>query len=178
MNDIRGISVWQPWASLWALQIKLFETRSWATNYRGQIAIHAAAKSIKSVLRECFPCGDWEFHPSHFAKSHFLGVLKAYGINIYDIPLGAIIATAELVGCHKMVRHGGRGMSYYGSGWLETDEGIYEPDEIELLFGDWTPGRFAWEVANVKLLDKPIPYKGAQGLWRIPNAEEILKGVL
>lgn len=175
MNEMRGISLWQPWASLWAIQAKIFETRSWATRYRGQIAIHAAAKSIRSILRECFPCGDWEYHPSYKAKAAFMDAIEKY-VDIDDMPLGAIIATADLVGCHKMVRHGGRGMSFHGPGWLETDQGVYEPDEEELLFGDWTPGRFAWEITNVKVLAEPIPYKGAQGLWRIPDAEKVLKG--
>ena len=35
----------------------------------------------------------------------------------------------------------------------------------EMLFGDWTPGRYAWELANVRLLPKPIRAKGAQRLW-------------
>jgi hypothetical protein len=35
----------------------------------------------------------------------------------------------------------------------------------ERLFGDWSQGRYAWELANVKMLDKPIPAKGKQGLW-------------
>ncbi|BAK99730.1 hypothetical protein OBV_25320 [Oscillibacter valericigenes Sjm18-20] len=78
---------------------------------------------------------------------------------------GAIIATAELVGCHKIALHGGRGMPSDAPGWLETDHGIYEPDDQELLFGDWTPGRYALEIANVKMLETPIPTKGKQRLW-------------
>ncbi len=39
---IRAISLWQPWASLVALGVKRFETRSWATPHRGELAIHAA----------------------------------------------------------------------------------------------------------------------------------------
>jgi hypothetical protein len=35
----------------------------------------------------------------------------------------------------------------------------------EILFGDYTPGRFAWEFANMRMLPEPIPAKGAQGLW-------------
>ncbi|BAK99192.1 hypothetical protein OBV_19940 [Oscillibacter valericigenes Sjm18-20] len=34
-----------------------------------------------------------------------------------------------------------------------------------MLFGDWTPGRYALEITNVKLLDTPIPAKGQQRLW-------------
>jgi len=31
--------------------------------------------------------------------------------------------------------------------------------------GDWTPGRYAWELQNVTFLSDPIPEKGKQGLW-------------
>ncbi len=39
---MKAITVWQPWAHLIApLGAKLIETRSWATTYRGDLAIHA-----------------------------------------------------------------------------------------------------------------------------------------
>jgi hypothetical protein len=158
MTDImKGLSLWQPWASLWAVGAKDNETRSWATNYRGLIAIHASAKSIKSVLRECFPCGDWEYHPSFKAKERFLDAVEKY-VDIDELHLGAIIGYGELVDCHLM-----------------TPELIGKQTPQELLFGDWRPGRFAWEIKNRVLLENPIPYKGAQGLWIVRNPEEILQ---
>ncbi len=46
----------------------------------------------------------------------------------------------------------------------ETDAAVcIEGDE--LLFGDWTPGRYAWEFANMTMLPEPIPAKGGQRLW-------------
>jgi len=39
------------------------------------------------------------------------------------------------------------------------------PDEPELSFGDYTPGRYAWILADVKLLPEPVPARGALGLW-------------
>lgn len=39
---MKAISLWQPWASLIAMNHKRFETRSWTTPYRGELAIHAA----------------------------------------------------------------------------------------------------------------------------------------
>ena len=41
----------------------------------------------------------------------------------------------------------------------------FVPTEKEIILGDWTPGRYAWEMANVKILPEPIPAKGNQGLW-------------
>jgi hypothetical protein len=169
MNAIKALSLWNPWAALWACGAKEFETRSWSVpnNYRGPIAIHAASISISRVLKQVFPLWKWSYAPDYEAKRIFLEAARA-ALNIDNLntlPLGCIIATAELVGCHKIVLHGGRGLSSTSPGWLETDRGIYEPTEQELLFGDWTPGRYAWEPANIIMLPEPIPTPGKQGLW-------------
>lgn len=39
---MKALSLTQPWATLIALGEKKFETRSWACNYRGPLAIHAS----------------------------------------------------------------------------------------------------------------------------------------
>lgn len=44
---MKVITLWEPWASLIAVGAKMIETRSWNTNYRGRIAIHAAKKIVK-----------------------------------------------------------------------------------------------------------------------------------
>lgn len=157
---MKAITIWQPFASLKACGAKEFETRSWATTYRGPIAIHAAALSPFKAIR------DVPFDSVRKMRE----ALKETGIlplftNFRDLPLGAVIATGELIGCHEIVLHGGRGIHSGDPGWLETDHGIYEPTDQELLFGDWTPGRYAWEFANMQLLPEPIPAKGKQRLW-------------
>ena len=41
-----------------------------------------------------------------------------------------------------------------------------EPGEIEALVGDFTPGRWAWGLANPhEYADNPIPARGALGIW-------------
>lgn len=47
---IKAITLWQPWASFMALGLKPDETRSWATDYRGPLAIAAAFKEPKSEI--------------------------------------------------------------------------------------------------------------------------------
>ena len=44
IDNMKAITVIQPWASLLAEGAKLYETRSWKTNYRGEILIHAGKK--------------------------------------------------------------------------------------------------------------------------------------
>jgi len=39
---MKAISLWEPWATAIAIGAKKIETRSWATSYRGPLAIHAA----------------------------------------------------------------------------------------------------------------------------------------
>ena len=159
---MKAITLWQPWASLLACGAKEFETRSWATSYRGPIAIHAAARIfdtrdlpayvVHAMVQAVRPIVDKMAHTAIY-------------LPLEMIPRGCIIATAELIGCHKMVRRGGRGLSSDSPGWLETENGIYEPTDQELLFGDWTPGRYAWEFANMKMLETPIHAKGGQRIW-------------
>ena len=35
----------------------------------------------------------------------------------------------------------------------------------ERRLGDFRPGRFAWELGNVRMLKEPVYAKGTQGLW-------------
>ncbi|GIP49646.1 hypothetical protein J53TS2_32370 [Paenibacillus sp. J53TS2] len=35
----------------------------------------------------------------------------------------------------------------------------------EYRFGDFAPGRYAWELAELRPLLEPIPALGKQGLW-------------
>ncbi len=154
---MKAITVYQPWASLIAVGAKKYETRSWATNYRGQIAIHAGKKPFTTNEYT-----DGELYPF------------AYALNLPDIysfdtlPLGAVIATADLVECWTVERtwRGSLGEGQILEIGTKEQQGlrIYHADR-EVYFGDWTPGRFAWELVNIKMLPEPIPVRGQQGLW-------------
>ena len=41
-GGLKCLSLWQPWASFVMHGYKMNETRSWPTNYRGDLAIQAA----------------------------------------------------------------------------------------------------------------------------------------
>ena len=164
---MKAITIYQPWASLIALGLKGFETRSWETKYRGRITIHAGKRIVmphdnwalwNRILDFVGSDGEWK-EPPLYAR------LDGTALSHKQFPLGAIIATADLVGCNQIVRYGGRGGASTDPGWLLIDDEPYFPTENEYLFGDWTPGRFAWKLENVQLLPEPIPAKGMQGLW-------------
>lgn len=138
---MKTLSLTQPWATLVAIGAKRVETRSWKTSYRGPIAIHAA-KGFPKWARE-FTLEPMVYEAVRFDKHE-------------GYPLGALIATARLVNI------------------LPTDILIggtvfdvsFEPlSERERFFGDYSSGRFGWFLEDVRQLDKPIPAKGALGLW-------------
>lgn len=45
---MRGLSLWEPWASAMAAGFKTIETRHWSTPYRGDLLICAAKKLINT----------------------------------------------------------------------------------------------------------------------------------
>lgn len=58
---MKAISLRQPWAGLIAAGIKTIETRTWSTNYRGELLIHAAKKIDRDavdVLKHIFDIND------------------------------------------------------------------------------------------------------------------------
>lgn len=140
-----ALTVWQPYASLLARGLKEFETRGWKTDYRGPIYIHAASKPLDEVLRLM------EGHTVAFVEDLLT-------ISPENYPTGVILARTELVDCVPMTLRFMRTVS--------TDE---------QYLGDWRPGRFAWQVENIELLDEPVPCRGRQGLWAVPA--DILRAV-
>jgi activating signal cointegrator 1 len=79
---MKALSLTQPWATAVAIGIKQWETRSWPTSARGDIAIHAA---------KGFPRWAKDFA----AAEHEEGRLPK------DLPLGAIVCIAELMECRR-----------------------------------------------------------------------------
>ena len=47
---MRAFTLTQPWASLIAIGLKMHETRSWRTSYRGPLLIHASREVDKYFL--------------------------------------------------------------------------------------------------------------------------------
>jgi hypothetical protein len=110
------------------------------------------------------------------------------------LPLGAVVATCTLVDVvptDAVLRHavggvpGGRRSSDlptalaewpYGRAvancWSQTRgrhdgpwDGPRLVDHREWPYGDFSPGRYAWLLADIERLAEPIPAKGRQGLW-------------
>ena len=153
---MKAITIWQPWASLLACGAKQFETRGRATRYRGPIAIHAAKKTFDPL--------DFAVFDPPLAQA-IQEALKVAGMSINYLPLGAIIATAKLIACHPIVSVGYTGCVGGRIAWVDGELNPHYPAAHEIMFGDWTSGRYAWEITNVRMLPEPIPAKGQQGFW-------------
>ncbi|TQK74951.1 ASCH domain-containing protein [Brevibacillus sp. AG162] len=141
---MKAITIHQPWATLIALGEKRFETRGWPTRYRGPIGIHAAKKVDKEIC----------------LQEPFRSVLDLHGYTADNLPTGAIVATCSLNDCLP-ISLSDDGIIAYGG---ETGHKSIRIDGHERLFGWFEPGRYAWEMTNVKRID-PVPAKGQQGLW-------------
>lgn len=140
-----ALSLTQPWASLVACGEKRVETRSWPTKFRGLVAIHAAKGFPREARALC--CS----HP-------FQGALQLADVWTGEngtLPLGAIVAVARLTTCWRFEAE--------QHPWPQVQSGGHER-----AFGDYTPGRYGFALADARRLPQPIPCRGALGFWRIP----------
>lgn len=142
---MKTITLFQPWASLVANGSKKYETRSWSASWRGPILIHAAKKMPGNIIFQ-------EPFYSALKEQHCSDEIGA-GI---EFPGPCILAICNLVNCLKIVSRNSE------CAFLENDQCI---EGNEFYFGDYTPGRYAWQLENVHQLAKPISAKGMQRIW-------------
>lgn len=67
-----------------------------------------------------------------------------------DLPQGVLLCIGELIECRKITLHN-------------------RPEMPELAFGNYTPGRYMWIFKDMSKLIEPIPYRGMQRIFNIPN---------
>lgn len=139
---MKAITVYQPYATLAVhrgkagIPAKTYETRSWATSYRGPLAIHAAKRHPAIVL---------DTLPAYIAQAIRMELREML---LEDLPTGCIVGGGNLVACH-----------YIDEAFLEQ----LHPEQR--IYGDYSLGRYAWELDKMQELTYPIPIPGKQGLW-------------
>lgn len=136
---IKALTVWQPHAQLIALGEKRFETRDWLISYRGWLAIHAAKTFPDEQKALCL-------------HEPFRSVLQQAGFYWPpDLPRGCIVAIVRLVDVKP------------------ADEVAPEiTGTAERVFGDYSSGRYAWELdggEEFAAWSDPIRARGKPGLW-------------
>lgn len=138
-GSMKILSLWESWASFVARGYKKWETRSWPTSYRGPLAIHAA-KTAEEI---------WSYRLK-LSEAGIIENLDApddFPKEDRDWPLGCIVAVCVVTDCRPTAE--------------------VQPSRMEKALGDYTPGRFAWILENVRAV-KPLPHRGMQGLKNLP----------
>ena len=156
VGKVKAASLWQPYPTLIALRQKHNETRSWETDYRGPLAIHATKRFPRETQELCL-------HNPSFS------VLYEAGYKAFEkFPTGAVVAIAMLTAIYKVCEIGMlRSGPYIG----DKPKRLPLPGNTERAFGDYSKGRFIWVLEHVLTLPAPIPAKGGQRLWNWSERE-------
>jgi hypothetical protein len=146
---MKAISLLQPWATLIMLDYKSYETRSWATKHLGPLAIHASLGKPSWARKVCKE------------DPHIRLILSTHGLTFDTLPRGVIVGLAEVKGMRKI---------------QEPDTGIklggVDPAQLTLVeraCGDYTAGRWAWQLQRRRPLTTPVPCTGALSVWQLPD---------
>jgi hypothetical protein len=136
MSTTPALTVCQPYAHLIARGEKRVENRKWPTDYRGPLLIHAG-KSREWLNLD--PTDKFD---------------EFYGVRVEEMAFGAIVAKVYLFACLPIqaIKDARKGKAdFQRLAWLFEHEHTEGP--WCLVLGDlWVP-------------DKPIPYRGAQGIF-------------
>ncbi|UXD67768.1 ASCH domain-containing protein [Sphingobacterium faecium] len=146
---MKALSIKQPWASLIAHGIKDIENRTWKTNFRGRIYIHASSKPSFNNLTLGLSHDQIDYV---FLKTEFPLLTK-------DIfySKSAIIGEVDIVDC--VINH--------PSIWAERS--YHSVSANSLPFGEEDEPDYIiynWVLANAVIYDEPIlNVKGKLSLW-------------
>jgi len=147
---VKAISLWQPWASLMLLSTefrKKFETRKWDTSHRGVLLIHSAMRMPPESLA--------------------LARQEPFKTALEDDPLwsirrGHVLGAVNLTDCFQIRPYG------------ETPAKLFAGRPFENSFGDFSPGRFAWECKDAIRFKEPFFWKGRQRFFDVPARSVLL----
>ena len=162
---MRALTLYQPWATAIAIGSKRIETRSWRTDYRGLLAIHASKKCDCHEIDYMMCC--WHMD----AALSPLGGTMTPGARHWSkiLTFGAIVGVVNLVGCLPT--------SSFTNGELNAkryhisnrpESGVWTENQM----GDFSMGRYGWRLENPRRLLTPIPCRGYQQIWHLTSDDE------
>lgn len=145
---MKAISIWQPWASLCVTPdpkcpgrpLKQFETRSWAAP-SSLVGKRILIHAAKKWNREMEGYRNW-FHNAYPEVDENVD---------WDPVLGAIVGSVVLV-------------QIYRAEQVRRQISHREDD-----FGDYSEGRSAWRLTGPVQFEEPIPWRGSQGFFDVPD---------
>lgn len=132
-----ALTLWEPWATLIMLRVKHFETRPWALPAR----LEGKRLAIHAAKRT--PPHEYE---QAMKNQH---ICEALWADIHQIGMrpGCILGTVTIGKC------------------FHTEDIRTKLSEAELAFGDYSDGRYAFEVYDVMRFTDPTPARGYQKFW-------------
>lgn len=169
---MKALTVRQPHAQLIALGVKTIETRTKPTKFRGPLLIHAGTAQPKEGAYGAYTAHSDQRRRLYPGETRRFGLYEA-GLNRgVDLPLGAIIASCKLVDCVPIVPTGEEAAirtvdnDDNRSLWLveaatdyQQEWGEFDQKEItdQKPYGDFTPGRYAWLLEDIKPVEQRCP---------------------
>lgn len=144
---IKAISIHQPWASLIASGVKKFETRSWSTRHRGPLLICASKYKLPPIEVRFLMLDLQTPSIGDVSEERF-----------YYLPFGKAVCLVNLEACIST------DLIHFDRRFKETDR----------PFGDFSPGRFAWRLRNVRTFE-PFPVRGQQGLFNVEVPDSLME---
>jgi len=149
---VKALTLWQPWATLIAMEAKRIETRCWKTDFRGELAIHSAARMPPKwlgVSSRTDPFRDELADLFCVRRDRDDREGKRVDDILRGLPFGKVVCIVRLIGIE------------------ETNEMMLERiSDRERLFGNYEAGRYAWHLEMVEVVEPPIPAKGNRMLWK------------
>lgn len=144
---MKALTICQPYAHLIALPddcdiAKRVENRTWPTNLRGEILIHAGKS------RQWLEVSDDGLFD------------EGYDLRISDMAFGAFVAIAKLADCVQLET------LRVGRGTVPDHAARRWP---WLAMHQHTEGPFCFVLTEVRALPTPIPFRGAQGFFDVPR---------
>lgn len=144
IDNVLALSIQQPFAEAILAGRKSLEIRSWQTAYRGHLVVHAGQM--------------WYGQREHGKVRSFQDALQLTGHlglkgPATSYPRGALVGIFELIDCRM----------------LSSEEWEHLRDRHCVDTG-WRAGMFGWEIRNPQRLANPIPWRGALGLFPVPES--------
>ena len=139
---MKALSIRQPWAHLILCGLKDVENRTWSTDYRGPLVIHAGVKvdpgwvdGAKEVTRRGGTSAPWWVMLEAGA-----GVSSQVDV-VTTTKRGCILGIVDLV------------------------------DVVTESDSPWFFGPYGWVLANPRVLPTPVPYRGRLRLFDVADSE-------
>jgi hypothetical protein len=150
---MKGMTLYEPHASLIAVGAKVNETRWRRTEHRGEIAIHAA-------LKDCEMAADLAAAMVAAFRSRGARLVRTFGCIVAVTELYDVLPADRFAGGHQLI-----------------EEALIPLNAEERRFGDYRLGRWVYRTRGVRRLQTPVPCRGFQCIgWTVPpNVEALVR---